>query len=101
MKRNYVTITLYQQLSTKNDDSASQSDRRQVSRLLLRSIHSTHTELTRTSRPTTCSLVTRVSRSALRLYLVLSAVFTCIGALGTPSLRGPLARKYLPGFAYS
>jgi len=30
-----------------------------------------------------------------------SAVFTCIGALGTPSRTGPLARKYLPGFPYS
>jgi len=29
-----------------------------------------------------------------------SAVFTCIGALGTPSRTGPLARKYLPGFPY-
>ena len=27
-----------------------------------------------------------------------SAVFTCIGTLGTPSRTGPLARKYLPGF---
>ena len=27
-----------------------------------------------------------------------SSVFTCIGALGTPSRTGPLARKYLPGF---
>jgi len=32
---------------------------------------------------------------------VCSAVFTCIGALGTPSRTGPLARKYLPGFPYS
>jgi len=34
---------------------------------------------------------------------VISAVFTCIGALGTPSRTGPLARKYLglPGFPYS
>ena len=30
-----------------------------------------------------------------------SSVFTCIGALGTPSRTGPLARKYLPGFPYS
>jgi len=30
-----------------------------------------------------------------------SAVFTCIGAPGTPSRTGPLARKYLPGFPYS
>ena len=30
-----------------------------------------------------------------------SAVFTCTGALGTPSRTGPLARKYLPGFPYS
>ena len=30
-----------------------------------------------------------------------STVFTCIGALGTPSRTGPLARKYLPGFPYS
>ena len=30
-----------------------------------------------------------------------SAVFTCIGALGTPSRTGPLARKYLHGFPYS
>ena len=30
-----------------------------------------------------------------------SAVFTCIGALGTPSRTGPLARRYLPGFPYS
>ena len=30
-----------------------------------------------------------------------SAVFTCIGALGTPSRTGPLVRKYLPGFPYS
>jgi len=30
-----------------------------------------------------------------------SAVFTCIGALGTRSRTGPLARKYLPGFPYS
>jgi len=28
----------------------------------------------------------------------ISAVFTCIGALGTPSRTGPLARKYSPGF---
>jgi len=27
-----------------------------------------------------------------------SGIFTCIGALGTPSRTGPLARKYLPGF---
>ena len=32
---------------------------------------------------------------------VCSAVFNCIGALGTPSQTGPLARKYLPGFRYS
>jgi len=31
----------------------------------------------------------------------LSSIFTCIGALGTPSRTGPLARKYLPGFPYS
>jgi len=30
--------------------------------------------------------------------LVTSSVFTCIGALGTPSQTGPLARKYLPRF---
>ena len=30
-----------------------------------------------------------------------SSVFTCIGALGTPSRTGPLARKYSPGFPYS
>ena len=30
-----------------------------------------------------------------------NAVFTCIGALGTPSRTGPLARKYLPGIPYS
>ena len=30
-----------------------------------------------------------------------SSIFTCIGALGTPSRTGPLARKYLPGFPYS
>ena len=30
-----------------------------------------------------------------------SSVFTCIGALGTPSPTGPLPRKYLPGFPYS
>jgi len=32
-----------------------------------------------------------------------SSVFrpTCIGALGTPSRTGPLARKYLPGFPYT
>ena len=30
-----------------------------------------------------------------------SAVFTCIGALGTRSRTGPLARKYLPGFPCS
>jgi len=30
-----------------------------------------------------------------------SAVFTCIGALGTPNRTGPLTRKYLPGFPYS
>ena len=30
-----------------------------------------------------------------------SSVFTCTGALGTPSRTGPLARKYLPGFPYS
>ena len=30
-----------------------------------------------------------------------SSVCTCIGALGTPSRTGPLARKYLPGFPYS
>jgi len=30
-----------------------------------------------------------------------SSVFTYIGALGTPSRTGPLARKYLPGFPYS
>jgi len=36
------------------------------------------------------------------IYLLLksSSVFTCIGALGTPSWTGPLARKYLPGFPY-
>ena len=33
--------------------------------------------------------------------LVTNAVFTCIGALGTPSRTGSLARKYLPGFPYS
>jgi len=33
--------------------------------------------------------------------LSISAVFTCIGALDTPSRTGPLARKYLPGFPYS
>jgi len=38
----------------------------------------------------------------LRLLAVCSsAVFTCIGALGTPSRTGALARKYLPGFPYS
>jgi len=31
----------------------------------------------------------------------ISAVFTCIGALGTPSRTGPLARKYLLSFPYS
>jgi len=32
---------------------------------------------------------------------LLSAVFTCIWSLGTPSGTGPLTRKYLPGFPYS
>ena len=36
--------------------------------------------------------------TAVSLY---SAVFTCIGALGTPSRTGPLARKYLPGIPFS
>ena len=33
----------------------------------------------------------------------ISSVFTCVGALGTPppAGRGPIARKYLPGFPYS
>jgi len=31
----------------------------------------------------------------------LQQVFTCIGALGTPSRTGPLARKYLLRFPYS
>jgi len=30
-----------------------------------------------------------------------SSVFTCNGAVGTPSRTGPLARKYLAGFPYS
>ena len=38
---------------------------------------------------------------SFRQYVSTSAVFTCIGALGTPSRTGPLARKYLPGFPYS
>ena len=37
----------------------------------------------------------------LLINVILSAVFTCIGALGTPSRTGPLARKYLPGFPNS
>jgi len=32
---------------------------------------------------------------------VSSAVFTCVGSLGTPSRTGPLARKYLLGFPCS
>jgi len=40
-----------------------------------------------------------ISRMKLNTYLLLSSVFTCIGALGTPPNRtGPVARKYLPGF---
>jgi len=37
----------------------------------------------------------------LLINVILSAVFTCIGALGTPSRTGPLVRKYLPGFPNS
>jgi len=37
----------------------------------------------------------------LEVVPTLSVVFACIGALGTPSRTGPLARKYLPGFPYS
>ena len=36
-----------------------------------------------------------------RLSAVASSVFTCIGALGTPSRTETFARKYLPGFPYS
>jgi len=30
-----------------------------------------------------------------------SSVFTCTGAMGTPTRTGPRARKYFPGFPYS
>jgi len=46
-------------------------------------------------------LTTRMRYTNPRLTYLLSAVFPCIGALGTPSRTGPLARTYLPGFPYS
>jgi len=42
-----------------------------------------------------------VYRRTVAIRWALLPVFTCIGALGTPSRTGPLARKYLPGFPYS
>ena len=51
----------------------------------------------------TMTALTAAPAEANHLEVVppLSAVFTCIGALDTPSRTGPLARKYLPGFPYS
>jgi len=45
--------------------------------------------------------LTTAPRRQLYVATQLSSVFTGIGALGTPSRTGPLARKYLPGFPYS
>ena len=41
------------------------------------------------------------SGSTVFVLVNISSVITCIGALGTPSRTGPLARKYLPGFPNS
>ena len=51
-------------------------------------------------KPATCWSQARRPTIASPLHPC-SSVFTFIGALGTPSRTGPLARKYLPGFPYS
>jgi len=42
--------------------------------------------------------INRQQQQRTATLLLISSVFTCTGALGTPSRTGPLARKYLPGF---
>ena len=53
------------------------------------------TRATGPSHKATTTVAVSISFESRFLIIHLSAVFACIGALGTPSRTGPLARKYL------